>query len=61
MKRKKNHPRPPPNATAWCALHERLMNDYYIHRKRCCLRGHYGPCKHLLWLNQSTPLKREDN
>ena len=43
MKRKKNHPRPPPNATAWCALHERLMNDRYIHRKRCCLRGIYGP------------------
>ena len=42
--------RRPPNATAWCALHERYMNDRYIHKRRCVFRGRHGPCKHLRWL-----------
>jgi hypothetical protein len=47
-KRKKRPARKPPaNATAWCALHERLMNDVYIRRRGCVMRR----CKHLKWLN----------
>jgi hypothetical protein len=37
---------PPKNATAWCVLHERLMNDLYIRRRGCAMRR----CKHLRWL-----------
>ena len=37
---------PPANATAWCALHDRLMNDLYIRRRGCVMRR----CKHLRWL-----------
>ena len=44
MSRKKPKPRKPPaNATAWCLLHERLMNDVYIRRRGCVMRR----CKHL--------------
>lgn len=47
MSRKKQKPRKPPaNATAWCLLHERLMNDVYIRRRGCVMRR----CKHLNWL-----------
>jgi len=47
MAKKKPKPRKPPaNATAWCALHERLMNDLYIRRRGCAMRR----CKHLKWL-----------
>nr|DAW87955.1 MAG TPA: hypothetical protein [Bacteriophage sp.] len=28
------------------------MNDAYIHRRRCCLKGRRGPCKHLEWLTK---------
>lgn len=41
----------PANATAWCALHERYMNEVYIHRRGCVLRM----CKHLRWLDQHIP------
>ena len=48
MARKKPKPRKmPANATAWCALHERLMNDVYIRRRGCVMRR----CKHLCWLD----------
>nr|DAX31778.1 MAG TPA: hypothetical protein [Bacteriophage sp.] len=40
----------PAAPTSWCRLHERYMNDAYIHRRRCCLKGRRGPCKHLEWL-----------
>lgn len=43
--------RRPHNATAWCALHEKYMNDRYIHKRRCVFRGRHGPCKHLRWLS----------
>ena len=39
--------RPPGNAVAWCCLHERLMNDVYIRRRRCVMRQ----CKHMNWLD----------
>ena len=39
--------RPPGNAVAWCRLHERLMNDVYIRRRRCVMRR----CRHLNWLD----------
>ena len=45
---KKKRSKPPANATAWCALHERLMNDVYIRRRGCVMRR----CKHLHWLNR---------
>ena len=38
----------PAAPTAWCRLHERYMNDAYIHRRRCCLKGRRGPC--LFWM-----------
>ena len=40
--------KPPANATAWCALHDRLMNDVYIRRRGCAMRR----CKHLRWLEE---------
>lgn len=42
----------PAAPTDWCRLHERYMNDAYIHRRRCCLKGRRGPCKHLEWLTK---------
>lgn len=45
--------KPPANATAWCALHDRLMNDLYIHRRGCAVRK----CRHLRWLGE----KKEGN
>lgn len=47
---KKKRSKPPANATAWCALHERLMNDVYIRRRGCVMRR----CKHLNWLDAGT-------
>lgn len=47
MTRKKKPSPPPANATAWCALHDRMMNDVYIRRRGCVMRR----CKHLNWLN----------
>lgn len=44
---KKKRGKKPANATAWCALHERLMNDVYIRRRGCVMRR----CKHLKWLD----------
>ena len=46
--------KPPANATAWCVLHERLMNDVYIRRRGCVMRR----CKHLNWLDTDQPEKR---
>lgn len=40
--------------TAYCAFHDRLMNDQYIRKRRCTLRGNSGPCKHLQWLSGQT-------
>lgn len=37
----------PPNAVAWCLLHDRGMNVYYIRKKHCLSRK---VCKHLRWL-----------
>lgn len=42
--------KPPANATARCALHDRLMNDAYIRRRGCAMRR----CKHLYWLGMNT-------
>ncbi len=39
-------PRPPKAPTAWCAFHDRMMNDPYIRKRRCTLRR----CKYLYWL-----------
>lgn len=50
MAMKKKRSKPPANATAWCALHERLMNDVYIRRRGCVMRR----CKHLKWLDVGT-------
>lgn len=47
---KKKRSKPPANAKAWCALHERLMNDVYIRRRGCVMRR----CKHLNWLDEGT-------
>ena len=41
----------PPGATAYCALHQRYMNDWYTHKRRCVLKGNKTTCKHLIWLN----------
>ena len=46
MSRKKRRRKTPANATAWCALHQRMMNDVYIRRRGCVMRR----CKHLNWL-----------
>lgn len=43
---KRKRGRHPANATAWCTLHQRLMNDVYIRRRGCVMRR----CKHLCWL-----------
>lgn len=47
-------PRPPgwvpPDATAYCILHRMYMNDWYVHRRRCVLKGNKTICKHLIWL-----------
>lgn len=51
VKRRKKPPKSPANATAWCALHERLMNDVYIRRRGCAMRM----CKHLVWLKETGP------
>lgn len=48
---KKKRSKPPANATAWCRLHERLMNDVYIRRRGCAMRM----CKHLVWLKEDGP------
>jgi len=48
-KKKRPAKKPPANATAWCVLHERLMNDLYIRRRGCAMRR----CKHLRWLPQT--------
>ena len=48
MSRKKKRSKMPANATAWCRLHERLMNDVYIRRRGCVMRR----CKHLNWLDR---------
>lgn len=48
-KRKQPEKKPPVNATAWCLLHERMMNDVYIRRRGCVMRR----CKHLNWLETS--------
>lgn len=50
MAMKKKRGKKPANATAWCALHERLMNDVYIRRRGCVMRR----CKHLCWLDAGT-------
>lgn len=42
----------PPNAVAWCDLHDRGMNVKYI-RHKYCLKG--KPCKHLHWLPSDNP------
>lgn len=47
MHRKHARAHAPP--TAYCFLHSRYMNDVYIHRKRCLMRGH-PICKHFCWL-----------
>lgn len=59
MSRRK-HPRPPPNPTAFCNLHQRIMNDTYIHRRRCLFKGK-PICKHLEWLAKRLDDKKEDN
>lgn len=59
MSRRK-HPRPPPNPTAFCRLHQRIMNDTYIHRRRCLFKGK-PICKHLEWLAKRLDDKKEDN
>ena len=51
MKKKPKPRKPPANATAWCALHERLMNDVYIRRRGCAMRM----CKRLNWLDAREP------
>jgi len=48
---KRKQGKPPANATAWCDLHERLMNDIYIRRRGCAMRR----CKHLNWLEGTGP------
>lgn len=57
MNRRKKRParKPPANATAWCALHQRLMNDIYIRRRGCVMRR----CKHLNWLEIDQPEKND--
>ncbi len=52
MKRRKQRSvsKPSANATAWCALHERLMNEVYIRRRGYVMRR----CKHLKWLDAGT-------
>lgn len=42
-RRKKNAP---PAPTAWCELHDRLMNDRYVRNRRCTIKR----CKYLYWL-----------
>lgn len=43
----------PAAPTAWCRLHERYMNDAYIHRlPGAASRAARGPCKHLEWLTK---------
>ncbi len=54
MSARKKRGKSPANATAWCALHERLMNDVYIRRRGCVLRR----CKHLVWLNLDNPKEK---
>ena len=48
MKRRGKKNGAPPNATAVCLFHERLMNDKYIRQRGCLMRR--KPCKHLRWL-----------
>ena len=54
-KKKRLAKKPPANATAWCRLHERLMNDVYIRRRGCVMRR----CKHLTWLEADRPGKND--
>lgn len=44
----------PPDAVAWCALHERGMNYRYIRKKRCLFKR----CKHLQWYPSTPPTER---
>lgn len=37
----------PKDAVAWCLLHDRGMNPYYMRRKHC-ISKHI--CRHLRWL-----------
>ena len=48
---KRKRSKTPANATAWCALHRRMMNDVYIRRRGCAMRR----CKHLNWLGIDQP------
>lgn len=55
-RRKHTHAHAPP--TAYCFLHDRYMNDIYVHRKRCLMRGR-PICKHFQWLMDKPKEKGE--
>ena len=54
MTKRQKKRKAPVNATAWCLLHRRLMNDVYIHKRGCAMRR----CKHLCWILKGEEIKR---
>lgn len=45
----------PPDAIAWCRLHERGMNQAYIRKKGCLTKSRQPYCKHFQWLGTAGP------